>query len=460
MSEKITFKQLVELISSQAQKSQDSTNSFLHELVQIIETGLRKKGAVSISGFGKFELRWMKERTGINPQTGEEITIPAQNKVVFKPYKSLRDHVNRSYAKMEPQILDTPTPADDSEVESAPPAAPPTQQKQDTTESAKPEPEEPTDQASEEYDPFEAILGQHRIDESESEDEDDSDDEFVMERAKPEQPEPAEEPEAAEEDPFTEQDEEKEEKSDTVKAAAPLFVGTGKPKKKSAEPEKEQDLPDLRALSEDKELAEKIKEAGSFNWSYAAAAIAAALLIAVLIFMMMRPGAPVDETIAIDDTPPAQVVAPADQAVYTADAAADPPDIVPDDTPVPDTGPELFEYEIQQGESLWSIAEAAYGNPYLWPAIYQLNLDTIDDPNRISSGQNIVIPSIQDAENLTGSEQEMVAEGYISIYNWALSEQPDQSRYFLWAAGSFSPDILDKYNDQVDAQHLAFARRR
>lgn len=447
MSEKITFKQLVELISTQAEKSQDSTNSFLQELVQIIESGLRKKGAVSISGFGKFELRWMQERTGINPQTGEEITIPAQNKVVFKPYKSLREHVNRPYAKMEPQILDSPSESKDEPASTAVP--PPAKEK----EAEKPA-QEP-DQLSEEKeadDPFAAIIERHQEKVSGPADDTADEDEVVKETSKPETPEQEEDP--AEElfsDPFKEKEEE---------PAASPFLGAEESDEKLAEAEDEE-IPDLRSLSEDKELANKIKEAGTFNWSYAAAAIAAALLIAVLIFMMMRPGAPADDSVAIQETPPAQVTAPADQAVRAAETGTDPPgETVEQDTQPPDTGPEFFEYEIEQGESLWSIAEAAYGNPYLWPAIYQMNLDTFDNPNQISSGQNIVIPSIQDAENLTEPEAEMIAEGYISIYNWTLSEQPDQSRYFLWAAGSFSPNVLDKYNDQVDAQHLAFARQR
>ncbi len=100
MSDKITFKQLVELIARQSKQSESSANSFIHELVQIIESGLKQSGSVSISGFGKFELRWMKERSGVNPQTGDEITIPGQNKVVFKPYQALRETTNKPFASL------------------------------------------------------------------------------------------------------------------------------------------------------------------------------------------------------------------------------------------------------------------------------------------------------------------------------------------------------------------------
>lgn len=105
MSEKITFRELVELIAEQSRQSRNSANNFIGELTRIIESGLEHSGSVSISGFGKFELRWMSERPGVNPRTGEEITIPGQNRVVFKPYKALREEVNRPYARLKPQVM-------------------------------------------------------------------------------------------------------------------------------------------------------------------------------------------------------------------------------------------------------------------------------------------------------------------------------------------------------------------
>ncbi|MEX0769544.1 MAG: HU family DNA-binding protein [Balneolaceae bacterium] len=107
MSKKTTFKELIGEISDRTQKSQTFSEHFIRELVSIIEAGLESEGSVTLAGFGKFELRWMNERSGVNPQTGEEITIPGQNKVVFKPYKPLREHVNKPYSQMRSQLLDT-----------------------------------------------------------------------------------------------------------------------------------------------------------------------------------------------------------------------------------------------------------------------------------------------------------------------------------------------------------------
>lgn len=49
---------------------------------------------VSIAGFGEFSLRRREERNGVNPQTGEKLTVPACNTVHFRSFKSLKDAVN------------------------------------------------------------------------------------------------------------------------------------------------------------------------------------------------------------------------------------------------------------------------------------------------------------------------------------------------------------------------------
>ena len=69
-----------ELIASVAQKS-DLTKKDAEKAVQII-------------GFGTFEVRQRKARTGRNPQTKEAITIEASSTPAFKAGKQLKDLVN------------------------------------------------------------------------------------------------------------------------------------------------------------------------------------------------------------------------------------------------------------------------------------------------------------------------------------------------------------------------------
>ena len=106
MSEKVTFGELIESIAEETEHSKQFTHDFLKDFVDVINGGLEEDGKVNIAGFGKFELQHVDEREGYNPQSEERITIPAHNKVVFKPYKDLRELVNAPYAHMEPKLIE------------------------------------------------------------------------------------------------------------------------------------------------------------------------------------------------------------------------------------------------------------------------------------------------------------------------------------------------------------------
>ncbi len=48
---------------------------------------------VAITGFGSFDTKHRKERTGRNPATGAAITLPAKTYPTFKAGKGLKDRV-------------------------------------------------------------------------------------------------------------------------------------------------------------------------------------------------------------------------------------------------------------------------------------------------------------------------------------------------------------------------------
>ena len=54
---------------------------------------LKKGEKVQIIGFGNFEVRDRSARKGRNPQTGEEIEIPASKVPAFKAGKALKEIV-------------------------------------------------------------------------------------------------------------------------------------------------------------------------------------------------------------------------------------------------------------------------------------------------------------------------------------------------------------------------------
>ena len=58
-----------------------------------IQKALKKGDAVTLVGFGTFDVKKRKARTGRNPQTGKAIKIAAKKVPVFKAGKGLKDAV-------------------------------------------------------------------------------------------------------------------------------------------------------------------------------------------------------------------------------------------------------------------------------------------------------------------------------------------------------------------------------
>jgi len=59
----------------------------------IITAQLDKGNRVQLTGFGTFETKDRKARTGRNPQTNETIHIPGRRYPTFKPGKALKERV-------------------------------------------------------------------------------------------------------------------------------------------------------------------------------------------------------------------------------------------------------------------------------------------------------------------------------------------------------------------------------
>ncbi len=60
-----------------------------------VEEALLKGDSVNFIGWGKWEVKKKAARIGRNPQTGEEIKIPAKKVVSFKVGKKLAEKVNK-----------------------------------------------------------------------------------------------------------------------------------------------------------------------------------------------------------------------------------------------------------------------------------------------------------------------------------------------------------------------------
>lgn len=415
MSEKITFSELVAKISAQTEQSEQSTNDFIHELAGIIESSLGAGQKISISGFGKFELRWIDERKGRNPQTGEEITIPGQNKVVFKPYKALREKVNQPFENLESQVIgDEPTESQPSKT----PVLPFTSASGRTTQMS----QSPRGQTEED---------------------------LIIERERP----------------VDQKMQPTSEKNRSKESGYKPSVATTEDDKNLAW------VFDQKMKQQDKQVRD-VQSGGNYKWSYTAAAIVVVLAIFLFVFLLNNQdesdpsesaSLPNQSTIAqVDSNRENEVVDdPSDRADEQAQISQNGPDSVSATAEVTDNdsiASDVAEtHTLAEGESLWTIAQNKYGDPYLWPLIYDANKGALTNPNLLPAENTLQLPTLTDPENLSEAERKMVALGYISVYDWISENQPDEARYYLWAAGSFSQEVLQDASENVNEADLAFA---
>lgn len=84
---------LVNSVAAKTGLSKKVSESALNAVISSIEESLQKGEKVVLVGFGTFEVRDRAERKGRNPQTREEIIIPASKAPVFKAGKGLKDKV-------------------------------------------------------------------------------------------------------------------------------------------------------------------------------------------------------------------------------------------------------------------------------------------------------------------------------------------------------------------------------
>ena len=85
---------LIAAIAAKTGDTKKSAEASVNALVDVITEALVKGDKVQLVGFGSFEVRKRAARKGRNPQTKEEIKIPASKAPVFKAGKALKDLVN------------------------------------------------------------------------------------------------------------------------------------------------------------------------------------------------------------------------------------------------------------------------------------------------------------------------------------------------------------------------------
>jgi nucleoid DNA-binding protein len=109
MSTKITLNQLIEELSGEAILSKTKSQEFFSFLIESILEDIHSKDKSTLTNFGSFTVIEVAERTGINPKTGESLSIPAHKRISFTPYKTLERKVNQDYNHLEAKIVHLPS---------------------------------------------------------------------------------------------------------------------------------------------------------------------------------------------------------------------------------------------------------------------------------------------------------------------------------------------------------------
>jgi DNA-binding protein HU-beta len=87
--------ELVAALAAKTGETKKAAEASVDAFVSVVKETLAKGEKIQLVGFGSFEVRKRAARKGRNPQTKEEIKIPASKAPVFKAGKQLKELVNK-----------------------------------------------------------------------------------------------------------------------------------------------------------------------------------------------------------------------------------------------------------------------------------------------------------------------------------------------------------------------------
>ena len=91
---KMTKSDLIAAVATKLGSSKKDSEKAVSAVLASVTEALANGESVQLVGFGTFEVKTRAERKGINPRTGEEITIPASKLPSFKAGKALKEAVS------------------------------------------------------------------------------------------------------------------------------------------------------------------------------------------------------------------------------------------------------------------------------------------------------------------------------------------------------------------------------
>jgi len=353
MSDKIKFSELVKAFAESHNITQQKAENLVRGVFNLLLDDLENEGKASITNFGSFELKEVAERTGINPQTGEEIVIPAHNKVSFKPFKALEQTVNAPFAHLESRLIEE----DPSESKPIPPVAP---IDSDNAEEGDQEEFE---------DPFKSVIS----------------------------PEVENEPED-----LDNEIEEEEEESEQDEASIPP------PVYKARESEGNSGMVLLLIILLIAIIGAAgwyffLRDSGSSDYSNQVADNEPPKTELPAPVTQEKPAEPMPES---TDNGNNEMPAVSSNDGKT---SAEKESALSEKTS--ETPKEMTTYIIKKDEWMWDISRKVYGKAYLWPLIFESNKKVTDNPNLVEPAKTLIIPRLEgNASALTRGDYAQLAK--------------------------------------------------
>ena len=387
MNGKITFVELVDLMSKATSSAPLVCDLFLRELFGTVSQALINGESVKIKGVGTFKIVPVKSHKAMNVATGKSTEIGAYNKVTFTPDKSLADAVNQPFAQFETVILDDAVPDDDlAEIDKESAAPEPVMAHEaERTEDPAIQPGAAMADAADDADIPAAPLPDdlpEMLEPAPAPSLDDLIEEVPMpemEPAAPRETHPDKKSEAAAPTKETAAEEKHDEKRPqpamaTPVASKPMLVGRpidGPKVKHAPEPEPIEEHVDDHFYRPEprnayKPTAEQLarQKAPDRRWLWA---VLAALAVGLIVWLFARGGG-------------------------SSEAGANEETVVQADTVVEAVDQDVTTDTITSKVVLTTLAEKYYGSQWFWVYIYEENKDIITDPNNVRPGTAVVIP--------------------------------------------------------------------
>ena len=114
---KITLSNIAEELAAKSKITREAADSFMHAFIASIDKGLQEDSMVKVKGLGTFKLLEVSDRSSVDVNTGDRITIKGYRKVSFTPDSAMKELVNRPFAHFEPTELNDGYPTEEEAIE-------------------------------------------------------------------------------------------------------------------------------------------------------------------------------------------------------------------------------------------------------------------------------------------------------------------------------------------------------